>query len=265
MATFTFTCPHCQQKFEADEEWIGMQAECPACKQNITIAKETEQPKVVLKPVSADKKSANNPSDKGVLKSKVVIRCPKTEENEKLIIQTLSDELEGHFQSDIEQNGNEFKTRFLNVLTCKTVRINVIPRSDDSYELVSEFSSKVSKAFFFFFGIGALLIFWGLFASIMSFIVNQCCDTYFVFQYLSQPDFMNKYSNLANGTGQKELSEKDFLNFDIVLPALDVQKSIGNILHKTNNYIEKQCKIFIKLCQQQKAMQQLLLTGIIRV
>lgn len=101
--------------------------------------------------------------------------------------------------------------------------------------------------------------------AIMSFIVNQCCDTYFVFQYLSQPDFMNKYSNLANGTGQKELSEKDFLNFDIVLPALDVQKSIGNILHKTNNYIEKQCKIFIKLCQQQKAMQQLLLTGIIRV
>ena len=173
MATFTFTCPHCQQKFEADEEWIGMQAECPACKQNITIAKETEQPKVVLKPVSADKKkSANNPSDKGALKSKVVIRCPKTEENEKLIIQTLSDELEGHFQSDIEQNGNEFKTRFLNVLTCKTVRINVIPRSDDSYELVSEFSSKVSKAFFFFFGIGALLIFWGLFASIMSFIVG---------------------------------------------------------------------------------------------
>ena len=172
MATFTFTCPHCQQKFEADEEWIGMQVECPACKQNITIAKETEQPKVVLKPVSADKKSANNPSDKGVLKSKVVIRCPKTEENEKLIIQTLSDELEGHFQSDIEQNGNEFKIRFLNVLTCKTVRIRVIPRSDDSYELVSEFSSKVSKAFFFIFGFGALLIFWGLFASIMSFIVG---------------------------------------------------------------------------------------------
>lgn len=101
--------------------------------------------------------------------------------------------------------------------------------------------------------------------AIMSFSVNKLCNTYFVFKYLSQPDFMNKHSNLANGTGQKELSEKDFLNFEIALPPLELQEHIGNMLHKIDDYTEKQRKIFTGLNQQQKAIQQLLMTGIVRM
>ena len=44
MPTFVFNCPQCSQKLEAEEEWIGMQTECPFCKQSIIIEKPSEMP-----------------------------------------------------------------------------------------------------------------------------------------------------------------------------------------------------------------------------
>lgn len=35
--SFTQNCPHCGQPFEAENEWIGMQAECPNCTGEITV------------------------------------------------------------------------------------------------------------------------------------------------------------------------------------------------------------------------------------
>ena len=101
--------------------------------------------------------------------------------------------------------------------------------------------------------------------AIMSFSVKKMCDSYFLFKYLSQPNFINKYSNLANGTGQKELSEKDFLKFEVSLPPLETQRYIGETLRKFDNYADYQRQMLDKFKQQQKAMQQLLLTGIVRV
>ena len=35
--SFKFHCPHCDQKIEAEEEWIGQEAECPSCNAKITV------------------------------------------------------------------------------------------------------------------------------------------------------------------------------------------------------------------------------------
>ena len=37
--SFTFKCPHCNVKLEAEDDWIGMEAECPGCGNNVTITK----------------------------------------------------------------------------------------------------------------------------------------------------------------------------------------------------------------------------------
>ena len=47
--SFTFNCPHCQQKIEAEDEWIGQDAECPSCGKAIKV--EKNKPLITLKPI----------------------------------------------------------------------------------------------------------------------------------------------------------------------------------------------------------------------
>ena len=77
--------------------------------------------------------------------------------------------------------------------------------------------------------------------------------------------FRSKKSFLANGTGQKELSENDFLNFDIRLPELEEQKAIAQVLATADREIELLKKQLEQIKREKKAMMQLLLTGIVRV
>ena len=37
MAEFNIKCPHCGEQLAVQEEWAGMDAECPACKRTFTI------------------------------------------------------------------------------------------------------------------------------------------------------------------------------------------------------------------------------------
>lgn len=37
---FHFKCPHCNAKLEAEDDWNGMETQCPQCSKNITIRKE---------------------------------------------------------------------------------------------------------------------------------------------------------------------------------------------------------------------------------
>jgi len=39
MAEFEIKCPHCQTALLVRDEWIGMETECPSCKQKFTIRK----------------------------------------------------------------------------------------------------------------------------------------------------------------------------------------------------------------------------------
>lgn len=50
MAQFTAQCPHCKQQFNAQTEWIGQQANCPACGKLFTITAPTQTPNVMPEP-----------------------------------------------------------------------------------------------------------------------------------------------------------------------------------------------------------------------
>lgn len=73
--------------------------------------------------------------------------------------------------------------------------------------------------------------------AIMSFKVRKG-NVKFIYLYLSQRDYMKKREFLANGTGQKELSEKEFLNFVIKLPILEEQQKIVYFLSSIDSKIE---------------------------
>ena len=100
--------------------------------------------------------------------------------------------------------------------------------------------------------------------AIMSFGVKNA-NVKFILEYISQVDFMKKREMLANGTGQKELSEKEFLNFEIKLPCVEEQNYIGNIASTCDSEILLLQKDLDEEKQKKKALMQLLLTGIVRV
>ena len=100
--------------------------------------------------------------------------------------------------------------------------------------------------------------------AIMSFSVREA-NPYFVLKFLSQNDFLKKHQMLANGTGQKELSESDFLEFHILLPPLKEQTAIANILSAADREIDLIRQNIEQEKQKKKALMQLLLTGIVRV
>lgn len=100
--------------------------------------------------------------------------------------------------------------------------------------------------------------------AIMSFSCENANAKY-VLEYISQTDFMKKHEMLANGTGQKELSEKDFLNFKIRLPSIEEQNAIAEVLDTIDKEINLLQKDLDKEKQKKKALMQLLLTGIVRV
>ena len=66
--------------------------------------------------------------------------------------------------------------------------------------------------------------------AIMSFKAKDGFDIKYIYLYLSQKSYMKQREFLANGTGQKELSEKEFLNFSIRIPTDNkVKKIIKNV------------------------------------
>lgn len=96
--------------------------------------------------------------------------------------------------------------------------------------------------------------------AIMSFEVNGI-NRFFLFEYLSDESYLRKHSMLANGTGQKELSEKDFLNFEVNVPSSNEQNEIAEILEVTEkelSLLNQQLALYKK---QKQGLMQKLLTG----
>ena len=77
--------------------------------------------------------------------------------------------------------------------------------------------------------------------AIMSFSISNA-NIYFIYYQISQSDYINKRSYMANGTGQKELSEKDFLNFDIKIPNIEEQNQIANLFSNLDRKIDFETK-----------------------
>lgn len=66
--------------------------------------------------------------------------------------------------------------------------------------------------------------------AILSFKINDHNSTKYLYEQISQKNYIAKRSALANGTGQKELSEKEFFNFEVLLPTIEEQIKIANLL-----------------------------------
>ena len=86
--------------------------------------------------------------------------------------------------------------------------------------------------------------------AIMSFNVKNI-DKNFLYYQISNNNYLNSQSYKANGTGQKELSEKEFLKFKVWCPSNELQKlivySIKGVDEKMNNE-----KIILKKYIEQK-------------
>ena len=92
--------------------------------------------------------------------------------------------------------------------------------------------------------------------AIMSFSVNSNYLTKFVYYYISQNNYIKRREYFANGTGQKELSENDFLNFQIKAPSMDEQKHITNILDNIDSKINLNVNIYNSLTKLKKSLLQ---------
>ena len=101
--------------------------------------------------------------------------------------------------------------------------------------------------------------------AIMSFTVNEDCNNKFIYFLLSRKSYMQKYYHLANGTGQKELSESDFLNFNLLIPSLEEQNKIAELLSLIDQDIDNLKQLLHLRKLQKKGVMQKLLTGEVRV
>ena len=70
--------------------------------------------------------------------------------------------------------------------------------------------------------------------AIMSFIAKHNVSIKYIYNYISRRTYIKKRECFANGTGQKELSEKDFLNFEILIPNITIQKDIVSQIDRFN-------------------------------
>lgn len=89
--------------------------------------------------------------------------------------------------------------------------------------------------------------------AIMSFKTKKEYNNKYIYYLLSDTSFINRRSYLANGTGQKELSEKDFLNFEVLIPNIEEQVKIVKILERVDLIIEKYQYLLKKKCEFVKA------------
>lgn len=100
--------------------------------------------------------------------------------------------------------------------------------------------------------------------AIMSFSVENS-DKFYIYSVITQDSYMNRYNHLANGTGQKELSEGDFLDFEILCPSLPEQTAIAAIFSAADKEIDLLKQTLEQEKCKKKALMQLLLTGVVRV
>ena len=101
----------------------------------------------------------------------------------------------------------------------------------------------------------------------ITFEVDDKHDVEFISQYLMRWDFINAVRKYEEGTVYERMavSPKDFQSFEVMLPKIEEQKAIAQILFEADKEIELLQQQLEQIKLEKKAMMQLLLTGIIRV
>ena len=85
MSEFITKCPHCNAELQAQDEWMGMEVECPLCKKSFTIIKETAVPTPVVELHSVSDKNADIKA-----KADMIFRKIKENKTKSLIIAASS-------------------------------------------------------------------------------------------------------------------------------------------------------------------------------
>ena len=99
----------------------------------------------------------------------------------------------------------------------------------------------------------------------MSFSISKDVNGYFLFEALSSNSYLKHHEAFANGTGQKELSESEFLNFTVYLPSLSEQEKITAFLACAKKEIALLRSLAVEYRKQKQWLMQKLLTGTVRV
>lgn len=102
--------------------------------------------------------------------------------------------------------------------------------------------------------------------AISSFKVNDNHSTTYLLFYLQYPSNYHRIEDYMGGTGQKELSEKQFLDIPIKLPkSKEEQTAIAQVLQAADKEISLLKAKADKLREQKKGLMQQLLTGKVRL
>ncbi len=83
--------------------------------------------------------------------------------------------------------------------------------------------------------------------------------------YFSRKSIYGRLESRAIGTGSKRLHESEFLKIEIILPSLEEQKAIAEVLATADEEIDLLEKLIEELEEEKKGLMQLLLKGIVRV
>lgn len=101
----------------------------------------------------------------------------------------------------------------------------------------------------------------------VTFEVNQNACKEYLANYLMRWDFINAVRKYEEGTVYERMAVKpeDFLKFEILLPHIDEQTAIAQVLSTADREISLLRQDIEQEKQKKKALMQLLLTGIVRV
>ena len=101
----------------------------------------------------------------------------------------------------------------------------------------------------------------------VTFEVNQNVCKEYLANYLMRWDFINAVRKYEEGTVYERMAVKpeDFLKFEILLPHIDEQTAIAQVLSTADREISLLRQDIEQEKQKKKALMQLLLTGIVRV
>jgi type I restriction enzyme S subunit len=107
----------------------------------------------------------------------------------------------------------------------------------------------------------------GLIASnaITSLLPQDNCNLRYLVQCFSLPDFYKRVGHIIGGTGQKEISTKEFFKLKFILPSIKEQQAIAKVLTTADDEIKVQETYLARLQAQKKGLMQVLLTGQKRV
>ena len=94
---------------------------------------------------------------------------------------------------------------------------------------------------------------------------NSKLDTQYLFFFFSRKDYYLRISHIADGTGQKELSDKQIMNLPVSIPSLEKQQKVVHILNTANSEIDTLKTLVNQYRTQKRGLLQKLLTGKLRV